>query len=133
MKTVNILSAGILFSASLISCTRTENERSAGKGGSAILNCVPKHHDVSKNIVNGKIYIAYNADNIPSAYDDSASCTFVGGVPSATFNGLKAGKYYILGTGYDTSINQAVKGGLSYTINQETTLEITVPVTETHL
>ena len=115
-----------------VSCSRKENDQTAGKGGNATLVCVPKHHEVSKNILNGKIYIAYNAQDIPSAYNDSADCVMVDGVPTATLSGLKAGKYYLYGTGFDTSINKTVKGGLSYEIKQETSLNITVPVTEAH-
>ncbi|HTN17195.1 MAG TPA: hypothetical protein VL092_05910 [Chitinophagaceae bacterium] len=127
----------LLFASVLLctatACNRKENDQTAGKGGNATLICVPKHHDVSKNILNGKIYIAYNVQDIPSSYNDSADCVMVDGVPTATLSGLKAGKYYLYGTGFDTSISKAVKGGLSYEIKQETSLQITVPVTETHL
>jgi hypothetical protein len=115
-----------------VSCNREENDKTAGKGGNATLICVPKHHEVSRNILNGKIYIAYNVQDIPSSYDDSASCVMIDGVPTATLSGLKAGKYYLYGTGFDTSISKPVKGGLSYEIKQETNLQVTVPVTETH-
>ncbi len=115
-----------------VSCNRTENDQTAGKGGNATINAIPKHHNKSENIINGKIYIAYNAQDIPAKYDDSVACSYVGGIPTATFSGLKAGKYYLLGKGYDTSINQDVKGGTPYTISQEAILEVAVPVTETH-
>ena len=128
------MKAGLLMIivTTALACNRIESNNLAGKGGTAVLSCIPKHHDIFKNIINGKIFIAYNASDIPERYDDSASCLLIEGKPTATFPGLKPGVYYLLGTGYDTSISQNVKGGLSYTINQETSLEITVPVTETH-
>lgn len=129
MKTILFGSLALCTAAS---CSRKENDQTAGKGGNATLICVPKHHDVYKNILNGKIYIAYNVQDIPSFYNDSADCLVVDGVPTATFSGLKTGKYYLYGTGFDTSITKAVKGGLSYEIKQETSLQVTVPVTETH-
>lgn len=132
MKTFKIFGVALLI-VSGGACNRSENDNTAGKGGNAVLNCVPKHHTISKNIINGKIYIAYNVQDIPAKYDDSADCVLVGGIPTATFAGLKQGKYYLFGRGYDTSIKQDVKGGAPYTINAETTLQADVPVTETHL
>lgn len=131
MKKATLIFSGLaLIVAS--SCNRTENDNTAGKGGNAAINAIPKHHNEYKNIINGKVYIAYNVQDLPSKYDDSVACSYVGGVPTATFTGLKPGKYYLLGKGFDTSINQDVKGGTPYTISQETTLELTIPVTETH-
>ncbi|MES2479409.1 MAG: hypothetical protein V4561_09990 [Bacteroidota bacterium] len=114
------------------SCNRKEKDENAGKGGNATLNIVMKHHNESKNILNGKVYIKYNAQDAPSAFDDSVNCVSVGGVSTGTFNSLKKGKYYLYGTGYDTSVSQAVKGGLPYTVNEEVNLNITLPVTEAH-
>ena len=121
---------GAALLAILPSCNR--KEQTAGKGGNATLVCTLIHHTTSKNILNGKMYIAYNVSDIPSHYDDSATCTMIDGVPTASFSNLNEGKYYLSGTGYDTSISQSVKGGLSYEIKQETTLNVVVPVSETH-
>lgn len=131
MKTWSIAATALLIMLSS-SCTREENNRNAGKGGNAVISAVPQHHGVSKNIISGKMYIKYNAKDAPAAYDDSANCAMIGGVPIATFSGLKTGDYYFYCTGYDTSISQNVKGGLPYSISAETALSITVPVTETH-
>lgn len=129
MKTTTAtLTLGLLCLATL-SCKR-EEKGTAGKGGNALLRCVPKHHNVSKNIINAKIYIKYNAQDAPASFDDSAACVMIDGQPMATFAGLKAGSYYLYGNGYDTSINQGVKGGLPFVISTETTLDIAVPVTE---
>jgi uncharacterized membrane protein len=132
------MNAKILFalllaiSTSIYSCVRLENNQTAGKGGNAVLRIVPEHHTISTNIINGKIYIKYNALDAPSSFDDSTNCILSNGVPTGIFNNLKKGDYYIVGTGYDTSINEFVKGGLPYTIKEENTFNISLPVTESH-
>ena len=133
MKKFPKLTLVLFFGISLSACTRPENENTAGKGGNATLRIVPKHHSENKNIINAKIYIKYNTQDAPSTFDDSADCIMTSGVSTATFTGLKKGKYYLTGVGYDTSIKNTVKGGVPYTINEEVTLDIVVPVTETHL
>ena len=133
MKTPLFFALVLMSFFALPACTRTENDKNAGKGGNATLRIVPKHHNENKNIVNGKIYIKYNAQDAPSTFDDSADCIMTSGVSTATFTGLKKGNYYLTGVGYDTSIKQSVKGGIPYTINAEVAIDIVVPVTETHL
>lgn len=118
---------------SAVACNREDNKGSAGKGGNAVLRIVPKHHNVFKNIVDCKVYIKYNVQDVPSFYDDSAATVMMGDQPTAVFSGLKPGNYYIYGYGFDTSIRQNVKGGMPYTVSSETTLDLSLPVTETHL
>lgn len=120
------------LTSTLISCTRKEKDESAGKGGNATLRIVPKHHNIGKNIINSKIYIKYNAQEASSSFDDSVVCTLADTVYMGTFSGLKKGNYYLTGTGFDTSINQYVKGGLPYIIKEEGSIDITLHVTETH-
>lgn len=127
----NLFAALILAAAGLSACNRKENDN-AGKGGNALLRVVPKHHAVSKHILNGIVYIKYNAQDIPASFDDSASCIWIGGVPTASFPNLKKGKYYLMGKGFDSSIKQNVQGGIPYEILEESTIEISVPVTEVH-
>lgn len=133
MKTPFFFALLLMPLLALQSCTRTEMDKNAGKGGMATLRVVPKHHNVNKNIINGKMYIKYNAQDAPATFDDSADCISIGGESTATFSGLKKGNYYLTGVGFDTTIKQAVKGGIPYTINEEVSLNIVVPVTETHL
>jgi hypothetical protein len=56
----------------------------------------------------------------------------IAGESYTIFKGLKPGDYYIYGLGWDPSISNNVKGGIPYTIKDETDLSIIVPVTETH-
>lgn len=121
------LLTGLLISG----CERKEPgpaEDKAGKGGNAILRIVTKHH--GKNIDSAKVYIKYNEQNTPSTYDDSVAVQVVDGKPVAIFRGLKAGKYYLLGLGWDPNIRGEVRGGLPYTIAEEKDHDISLPVTE---
>jgi hypothetical protein len=132
MKTRFLSTIVLLAAVATVSCNRDDNKGSAGKGGNAILRIVPKHHNVFKNLVDMKVYIRYNVQDAPSFYDDSVATVAMSDQPTAVFSGLKTGNYYIYGYGYDTSIKQNVKGGMPYTISSETTLDLTLPVTEVH-
>lgn len=132
MKT-NLKFIALVLCIGIVACNRSDkNITIAGKGGNASIHIIPKHHDISKNIINAKVFIKYNTQNAPSSFDDSVVCENLSGVPTATFNGLKKGDYYIASIGYDTSIKQNVKGGIPYQIKEEAELTITVPVTESH-
>lgn len=129
-----IIKISMLFVAftSLISCERKDshvaNPDTAGKGGTAILKITPQHH--GKNIDSATIYIKYNTQNLPATYDDSVKCVMENGKPVATFTQLKKGKYYIYGRGWEPAISAYANGGIPYTITEEKTHEITVPITE---
>jgi len=135
---LSVLKQSILLLAlvtSAVACRKNDDgNNAAGKGGNANIVATLAHHAITKNIVNGKVYIKYNTQNAPGngIYDDSAVCTILNTVSTATFDSLKPGNYYLLGTGYDTSIAQAVKGGISTNIpdNSATTYTVPVPVTE---
>jgi hypothetical protein len=103
-----------------------------GKGGNAVLKVTPKHH--TNKIDSCTIHIKYNAIDAPAGgfYDDSAKCIKVGGVPVATFIGLKRGNYYLYGNGWDPTLSppKAVKGGFAYFIQDETTQSLDLAVTE---
>lgn len=131
------LSVGVLAIAiAATSCQRKEKEDIGGKGGNATLRITPMHH--STEIDSSIVYIKYNASDAAAFYDDSAWCVQVGGKPVATFTGLRKGKYYLYSTGFDPGVLPEpakwwnVKGGVSYTIQTEQALDITVPVTEAH-
>jgi len=119
----------LVSSMALISCERNKDEI-AGKGGNAVLKVTPQHH--GKNIFDCMVYVKYNTQDKPAAYDDSAKCTTVDGNPVATFTGLKKGNYYFYGHGYDPDIAQDVNGGLPYTVAEEKEYNIYLPVTEVH-
>jgi hypothetical protein len=130
MRKIKFVLFFIAILSTVSACSRKENDQNAGKGGTAILNVIPKHHGVSINIINAKVFIKYNAQDVPINYDDSASCSLLSSQPTAIFNGLKTGSYYIYCQGFDTTIKQNVKGGMPYTISNETNISLSLPVTE---
>lgn len=116
----------------VLSCDRKEPAKvepvAAGKGGKATLRITTKHH--GRAIDSATIYIKYNEQNTPISYDDSVKVKNIDGKPVATFSDLKAGKYYLLGDGWDSTIRGDVRGGLPYTINEEKSYDVSLPVTE---
>lgn len=103
-----------------------------GKGGNATVVVFPQHHEVAKNIINGKVYILYAYTNAPAngIYDDSAICTNHDSLLSCSFTNLSDGNYYFLSTGYDTSIHQEVIGGAPYRVSSQTVQSFNLPVSE---
>lgn len=125
VNTVLVLATTI----SVFACCRPEEQTEVGgKGGNATLKVTPQHH--GNNIPNSKVQIKYNTQELPTSFDEVEMTVDDNGKPVATFSGLKKGNYYIYGSGYDSSIGQNVVGGIPYTITEENTQSITVPVTE---
>jgi hypothetical protein len=127
---ITVILAYIAFS--IQSCKGKESvpEPVAGKGGNTILKVTAKHH--GKVIDSITVYIKYNTQDAATIYDDSVIAIPDGGIIKATFTNLKKGKYYLYGYGYDHSILSPVKGGIPYTVTEEKTIDLTLPVTETH-
>lgn len=123
----NSVVLAVLAFFTLTSCERKEDDI-AGKGGNTTLKVTPQHH--GDNIDSCTIFLKYNAQDLPSSYDEEVTCIQENGKPVATFSNLKKGEYYVYGSGWDPDINQAVVGGIPYTITEDGTLNITVPVTE---
>ena len=103
----------------LVSCVR-ENEiitpeplPSGGKGGKATLRVTPQHH--KENINTGVVYIKYAAKAMPAALDSfDATDTVDATNPTAVFDKLTQGDYYIYTTGTDYTLpqgNDEVMGG----------------------
>ena len=129
MKTTFFLFA-IIVLASNFSCKK---KPSAGLGGNAKLKIAAKHHGIT--IDSCTISIKFNSLDAPSngMYDLTQKVSKgITGESFAIFEGLKPGDYYVYGLGWDPSISNNVKGGIPYTIKDETDLSIIVPVTETH-
>lgn len=109
----------------LSSCTKN-----AGTGGNNTIVATVKHHGLV--IPNATVYIKYNAIEFPgentSVYDDYKTAGKDGKVK---FEGLKRGDYYFFGTGFDSTINQTVIGGVPIQLLQKSGEKlIDVPVTE---
>lgn len=123
--------AAIALAAGLLAggCQREEK---GGKGGNAVLKVTPQHHGVDMS--DCVIYLKYASQTPPSettdGYDENVACVMENGKPTATFTGLRNGKYYIYGYGYDPAVAQNVKGGIPYEIKSQGTIPINIPVTE---
>ena len=125
-----------LMSIAILGCNRKDDEPMAGKGGNATLKARPVHH--TKGIDSSWVYIKYNASDAPSSYDDSVKTVMENGAAVATFTGLKKGKYYLLGRGYDPDVPVDpgvwfnAKGGIPVEITADSTYNLILPVTEVH-
>lgn len=122
----------VLITLMMIAGCRTREREGAGKGGAAILNLYPKHHNTSKDLINCKVFIKYNTSDLPSSgvYDDSVTCSRVDTLVSAMLAGLKNGNYYIACMGYDTAFHMNIKGGVPYTVVAQTSQNVHIPVAE---
>ena len=129
MKTKLIILLLLIVTTSF-SCKKKSK---AGLGGNANLKVATQHHGLI--IDSCTISIKFNSLDAPSdgMYDLTQKVSKGNAGDSFTiFKGLKAGDYYVYGIGWDPSISNNVKGGIPYTIDNETDLSIIVPVTETH-
>lgn len=109
-------------------CKRTDDTEIGGKGGNATLVASVKHH--TQTIDSAVVYIKYNATDKALSYDDSTAVSGGTGNKSASFTGLKKGKYFLFAKGYDLSIAEKVEGGIPYTISEERSQDLSLPVTE---
>ena len=134
-KLLGLMATVLLFASA---CNKDDDGPSAGKGGAAILRASAQHHR-PPSLDSMMIYIKYNATQPPvdgsanvitSAFDDSARVVITPTDTVAIFTGLKNGAYYLYGLGWDPKIGQVVKGGTGYTITQQQSIRLIVPVTE---
>ncbi len=104
-----------------------------GTGGDARIHGHVAHHVVK--IPNAIVYIKYNATEFPGADVSkyNASTQASSGDGHYSFDGLRAGEYYIYGVGYDSAISAPVFGGIGVEIKyseRKETIEVNVPVVE---
>lgn len=130
MRIITALFCILCLSLLAANCKKTDNN-TPGKGGSATLIVNPQHHEVDSNIKRCKVYIKYGAVDAPSngIYDDSATCVVANNKALATFTALKNGNYYLYGVGFDTTAG-CISGGIGYTISQQSSQTMFLPVTE---
>lgn len=121
----------LLIAIMAASCTHDKSDV-AGAGGSATVKVFPQHHGRTAILDSMKVLVKYNSQDAPAngVYDDSITCTRQDTVVFGSFPGLKNGKYYFYGKGYDTSIHGRVKGGIPYTITLQQAQEFNLPVSE---
>jgi hypothetical protein len=98
--------------------------KKAGTGGNATLAVFPKHHGTPiPNQPNypDSIFVKFNTEELPSNPTTNYDALFVGASPEDHIHceGLKTGKYYLYCTGWDTTINQRVTGGMAVKIKHK--------------
>jgi hypothetical protein len=124
-KVQNLLFLPLLMIVmSLNSCTRE------GFGGDARIAGGVAHHGL--RIPNAVVYIKFNAKELPgtlvSDFDASVEADAQG---AYTFENLKKGDYYLYSVGYDSSISEVVRGGLTVNIaEKDQSLAKDIAVTE---
>ena len=127
IKTIGFL-AICLFAIS--SCKR------AGVDGDAILVITPKHHGtiiINHNTYPDSVYVKFNAKDLPSDPTHDYDALFVGevGEDHVHCEGLHTGNYFLFVTGYDSTANARVTGGMAVKIKykerkEEIALDVSV-------
>lgn len=108
----------------------------AGTGGNTTIIAKPEHHGVpiiSKIGYVDSAFVKFNTQNFPGTSASSYDLVIAGeeGENHVHIPNLKPGKYYILMTGFDSTIVQRVSGGIPYILTQTSgEVVVTVPVTE---
>ncbi|MBS1658176.1 MAG: hypothetical protein K1X63_15860 [Chitinophagales bacterium] len=130
----SLLLLSALFLVSM-SCNKKE-DCVAGTGGEVTIAAFPQHH--GKAIYNQANYldsafIKFNTQDFPGTDPSKYDLIVAGeeGEDHVHIEGLKCGDYYIYMSGWDTSINQRVTGGIPYSFSQTSgEIDLNVPVTE---
>lgn len=134
----NFLKVALALAVSMVSLTGCDDEETAcigGSGGQLTIVAKLKHHGVIiPNLVGqpDTVWLKYNTNewgNAPLGYD--AMIVGEEGEDHVHIEGLKCGKYYLYGSGYDTTYQMTVRGGIPVNTSQSTgELMIDIPVTE---
>jgi hypothetical protein len=127
--------ACLIFTAFAIPACKKKDNCTAGTGGNLTIVASPKHHAIpipNKAGYLDTVYLKFNTQEMPATLADYDTL-FVGeaGESHVHLEGLKCGSYYIFATGYDTTINARVRGGIPYSTDQnEGEIDLAIPVTE---
>lgn len=110
--------------------------KKAGTGGKASVVVSLKHHGKpipGTSVHPDTVFVKFNAEELPGTKAGDFDTYFVSnaGDERIELKGLKKGKYYLFGIGWDTDINQRVTGGMAIKIkwserNKETDAELAV-------
>jgi len=119
-----------------VSCKK-DNNCTAGTGGAVTIAAFPQHHTKPIFSTGGDhtdtAYVKFGTQDFPGTNPASYDLVIAGdsGEDHVHIPNLKCGNYYIYMTGFDTSINQRVTGGIPYSFSQTSgEIDLDVPVTE---
>ena len=133
MKTLFFKRIIIIFTiTTVVACKKP------GTGGEATLVVSLKHHgNTIKSSANylDTVYIKFNATQLPGMKGSDFDTFFVGETRADHVHckGLKAGKYFLYGSGYDSLMMRRVTGGMAIKIkysDRKTETSINLNVTE---
>ena len=108
----------------------------AGDGGAVTIAAFPQHHNkpiFSQANYLDSAFIKFNTQDFPGTSPSDYDLVLAGeeGEDHVHIEGLKCGSYFIYLTGFDTSINERVTGGIPYSFTQTSgEIDLNVPVTE---
>lgn len=109
---------------------------SAGTGGAVEIAAFPQHHQLPILSHVGYLdtaYVKFNAHELPGLKPSDFDLVIAGevGENHVHIPNLKCGDYFIYMTGFDTTINQRVTGGVPWSVTQTSgEIDVIVPVTE---
>ena len=130
----NFLTVAVLA----FSLMATQSCNKAGTDGEATLVVFPQHHGATIANQPGypdSVYVTFNTQDLPADPTHHYDAVFVGetGEDHVHCTTLHTGKYYLFVTGWDTSLNARVSGGMAIKIKhseKKKEIDTKVPVTE---
>lgn len=124
----------LLFTTLFITFTSCKEKcDEAGTGGSITIVAFPQHHEkpiISQPNYLDSAFVKFNTQIFPGTTPSDYDLVLAGeeGEDHVHIENLKCGDYYIYMTGWDTSINQRVTGGIPYNIPEDAPSEIDLDV-----
>ena len=123
---------------SFFACKKKETQATciAGMGGNVTIVAFPQHHGnpiLNRGTYLDSAFVKFNTKDFPGNKLSNYDTVFVGeaGEDHVHLRNLTCGSYYIWMTGFDTTSNQRVTGGLPYEFSKTSgEIELIVAVTE---
>jgi hypothetical protein len=106
-----------------------------GKGGSVSLIASLQHHGkpiISRDSYPDTVYVKFNTLEYPGSLQKFDTLVVAEtGEDHVHISGLRCGKYFVFATGFDTTINQRVRGGVPVQFSVASgEVPVVVPVSE---
>ena len=132
------IAAFMIISFLAFSCKEDNKSNcTAGTGGIYTIAAFPKHHDDTIYSQPGYLdtaYVKFNTHLFPGYSPADYDLVIAGeeGENHVHIKNLKCGDYFIYMTGWDTSFNGRVTGGIPYSLPESgpTDVDVVVPVSE---
>jgi len=132
---ITLISSLIIVGLFYSSCGK-KDECVAGTGGAVTIAAFPQHHllpiESHANYLD-TAYVKFNTQEFPGDDPSKYDLVIAGevGEDHVHIENLKCGDYYLYMTGFDTTINMRVTGGIPYSFTQTSgEIDVIVPVTE---